>query len=61
MNILYSFSAIKINDYYYYSTLGVTTHNQFSYPLSPQMKFRLLLVRWMLASLLALTVYLLLF
>ena len=40
-----------------YSTLGVTTQDQFSYPQSLLMKFELLLVTWMLASLLAHTVY----
>ena len=43
----------------HHSTLGVTTQDQFFYPLSLLMKSGLLLVKWMLASLLANTVYLL--
>ena len=44
-----------------YSTLGIAIPDQFFYPLSLHMKFGLLLLRWMLASLLAHTVYLLQF
>ena len=44
-----------------YLTLGVSTQDQFFYLLSLQMEFELLLVRWMLSSLLAHTVYQLLF
>ena len=43
------------------SYFRVTTQNQFCYPMSLHMKSGLLLVRWMLASLLAHTMYLLLF
>ena len=43
-----------------YFTSRVTTQDQFSYPLSLQMKFGLVLVRGMLTSLLAHTVYLIL-
>ena len=43
----------------HHSTLGIATQDQFFYPLSLRMKSGLLLVKWMLASLLAHTVYLL--
>ena len=39
------------------STLTVTTQNELFYPLSLHMKSGLLLVRWMLASPLAQTMY----
>ena len=43
----------------HHSTLGVTTQDQFFYPLSLRMKSGLVLVKWMPASLLDHTVYLL--
>ena len=42
----------------HHSTLGVTTRDQFFYPLSLRTKSGHLLIKWMLASLLAHTVYL---